>query len=109
MSMNNINPEVLQLMDRLNLYSAFQNGRLQSPQALQQARQLWGDLKGGLGNTAKNIMKGNTMLGIGSFVPDMLRLQYGGMTPQERIQNANFYLQRTNSPARINPNGTWSL
>jgi len=97
---NNINPEVLKMLDQLAQWRARQFGGY-TPQAQQ--------LYGNLGQQAQNILKGNKLLGVAGFVPDMLRLQYGGLTPQEQIQNANLYLQRTNNPARINPDGTWSL
>lgn len=98
--MNNINPEIIKMLDQLAQWRAKQLGGY-TPQAQQ--------LYGQLGQQANNIMKPNKLFGVAGFVPDMLRIQYGGITPQERINNANLYLQQQGSPARINPDGTWSL
>ena len=98
-------------MDKLNLYRAGQLGQLQSPQAMEAFREMV--LKNNpqlpLNKLGSNIMKGNSALGVGGFVPDMIRLQFGGINPQEQIFNANQYLQRQGSAARINPDGSWSL
>ena len=98
-------------IDKLKLYRAGQLGQLQSPQAMQAFREMI--LKNNpqlpLNKLGSSIMRNNPALGVGGFIPDMIRLQYGGITPEEQRFNANQYLQQRGSNARINPDGSWSL
>jgi len=107
----NENEILTYLTDQLRLRSAGINNRLQSPQAIQAFREMV--LKNNpqlpLNKLGSNIMKGNSALGVGGFIPDMIRLQFGGINPQEQIFNANQYLQKQGSNARINPDGSWSI